>query len=170
MNYSAIKIPAAWESTSLQNHPDWIYTLSDQEVDELHIAADSCSDIPCESIGVEQFSISELSKTIKSKLIKQLETGIGCFLMRGLDPKKYNQSQIEKILFGMGLHFGTPMSQSVKGEKLHAVYNQGHRRSDAKARGTNTSFEIGFHNDPCDVAALMCVRKAVQGGGFLPEA
>lgn len=162
--YKKIDLPAAWNAELLQEHPDWCYTLTDLEISELEHAASAHSYNNYESLSIDKFVLPTLSRVIKDKFLEQLETGIGCLLLRGLEPLRYKPIQLENILYGLGLHFGTPLFQSMEGEKLHAVYSQNISRDDARARGTNTSFALGFHNDPCDVAGLLCVRNAKEGG------
>jgi len=165
MRYQVLNLPCAWTAAELQSHPDWIYNLSKSELREIDDGLRCCATQKTYmDISRDQFPIPQLAEKIHTTFLDRLENGIGAFLVRGLPIEKYTILELEKILYGIGLYFGIAVSQSTKGETLHHVYDQGYARDDEKARGTNTSVGIVMHNDTCDVPALLCVRKAQEGG------
>lgn len=155
---------AAWNAYQLYKHKDWIYQFTDQDLDEINQAIKLLGNEDYNEITRNEFPLEKLGELIEKKFSPQLENGIGVLLMKGINPSHYNDKQLKQLFWGLGLYFGTAVSQSVSGEKLHEVKDEGYQYGDKRARGTNTRVKLWFHNDPCDVAGLFCIRKAKSGG------
>lgn len=160
MTYDHISTAAAWTASELRNHPDWIYQLLPSEIAEIDQALAKQQNSAYQTIDQSSFPLKHLSKKIAQKFLPQLEDGIGTLLIKGIDINKYSLSELEKLFYGLGTHFGTAVSQSQQGETLHHVYDH---QVDG-ARGANSNVELCFHNDVCDVASLFAIRKAKEGG------
>ena len=156
--------PAAWNAKELSENPNWIYHLSDNELAELNTCLEKCRDIPTEDITRDTFPLHVLRKAIETQFSGQLEKGIGTLLIKGIDASQYSKHDLAKLLWGIGLYFGEAVSQSVAGERLHEVKDDGYDLQDPRARGTDTKAKLPFHSDPCDVAVLMGVYEAKSGG------
>jgi len=159
-----IELACAWNAKELTQNPDWIYVLSNQELSELNSALSHCRNLPFQEITKQDFPLEMLQRVLKEKFLQQLEMGIGTVLIKGINSSNFSEIEMGKILWGLGLYLGTAVSQSVKGEVLHEVKDDGYQLGHPKARGTNTNCKLWFHNDTCDVAVLMCVRTAESGG------
>jgi len=59
---------------------------------------------------------------------------------------------------------GSPMVQNAVGDLLGEVIDRGHDYQANNVRGYTTSAALGFHCDPADVVALLCVHPAREGG------
>lgn len=70
----------------------------------------------------------------------------------------------ERVHWGLGVHLGTPVSQSAKGEMIFHVANKGYQPADPRDRGPNSARALRFHSDRCDVLGFLCVRPAKSGG------
>lgn len=84
-------------------------------------------------------------------------------MLRGL-PLKYSPDDLCIVYWGIGTHLGTAVSQGGSGELLGVVKDMGVEVENTKLRGSKTAGELPFHGDRCDVAGLLCVRKARAGG------
>ena len=164
MKHKKIISPAAWNAKQLTTNPDWVYHLTANDLEELNKCLAICRDIPTEKITKNTFPLQQLKTSIETRFTDQLENGIGTLLIKGIASDKYSKLDFAKLLWGIGLYFGTAVSQSVAGELLHQVKDDGYDLQDPRARGTNTKAKLPFHNDPCDVAALMGVSSAKSGG------
>ncbi len=164
MSLQFVNTSTSWTANELKKHPGWIYSLSKFELEEINDAIFNSSDYGLEKINKTTFSIPSLSKRIYENFFPQLECGIGTLLIRGINIDNYTYDECEKLFYGIGAYFGVALPQSTNGETLHRVEDLGFHRDDDKARGTNTKSDICFHNDPCDVASLFCIRSAKQGG------
>ncbi|MCD6048359.1 MAG: TauD/TfdA family dioxygenase [Gammaproteobacteria bacterium] len=162
--YKKIISAADWSAKDLNKHNDWIYQLSQAELAEINHAVKNCSEKNYSDISQKDFPLPLLSQVIQNKFLAQLENGIGTLLLRGINPAQYSLEELYKLFWGLGLYFGTAVSQSPAGELIHEIKDQGYKIGEAKARGTNTSAALEFHNDPCDVAALFCIQDAINGG------
>lgn len=164
MKHKKIISPAAWNAKQLATNPDWVYHLTANDLEELNKCLAICRDIPTEKITKNKFPLQQLKTSIETRFTDQLENGIGTLLIKGIASDKYSKLDLAKLLWGIGLYFGTAVSQSVAGELLHQVKDDGYDLQDPRARGTNTKAKLPFHNDPCDVAVLMGVSSAQSGG------
>ncbi len=152
-------IPSAWTASSLKNNPDWTYHFTNTELAEI----DHTLNIYKQNPDNADFLLPSLQNKF-TEFSAQLENGLGTVFVKGIPTEKYDDNDLALIFSGIGYYLGQSVSQSTKGEHLHQVKDDGYSFSDKRARGTNTSFKLWFHNDPCDVAGLMCVRKAHSGG------
>ena len=95
----------------------------------------------------------------------QLEDGLGFQLIRGLPVDKYTDQQNRIIFWSLSLLVGHPDRQDKAGNRLHSVRDTGKDlKTDASARGYETSEELTFHNDGSDAFMLLCIKTAVSGG------
>lgn len=68
----------------------------------------------------------------------------------------------ELIFWRVGLAIGTPVSQSVMGDRLGHVIDV--TDVDPHARAYRRSEELSPHTDPGDVLSFLCIRPAAEGG------
>ena len=109
---------------------------------------------------------------------EELEFGLGLVRLKGLPVERYSHSQLKAIWFALGQHIGTPVSQSVTGDRMLGLTDEGSKAADrgaldadggdrpflaSRARAYSTG-ELRFHTDRADVVGLLCVRRAKQGG------
>ncbi|MCH8201006.1 MAG: TauD/TfdA family dioxygenase, partial [Chloroflexi bacterium] len=78
----------------------------------------------------------------------------------------YGIARTAAAFWGMGLRIGDPVSQNYKGHLLgHVLDLMGDSRDkDPTTRAYNTSSELDYHTDSCDVVVLLCLQKAKSGG------
>jgi hypothetical protein len=82
----------------------------------------------------------------------------GFVLLRGLPIHKYEPQLLRDIYWGLGCHWGTPITQNAAGDAFAELADHGRPSIADMARWP--------HSDPCDVAAVLCVCPARQGGSF----
>lgn len=93
---------------------------------------------------------------------EEVRNGKGLLVLRGLPVDRYSLDDIEQLYFGLGLHFGRPVSQNSMGELLTHVENVGDK--DRRERAYRNSRELELHTDRCDHVGMLCIRAAVDGG------
>lgn len=155
-------IPAAWTKADLLASKCFKYFLTEQNILELESALKACEGIPPTDIERADFCIPGLSARIQEVFLPQLKTGLGVLVLKGLNAENYSIEVLSKIHCILGLSFGNFQLQY--GHLLLKVEDKGYQFGDKNARNTNTSQKLWFHNDSCDVVALMCVREAKKGG------
>ena len=68
----------------------------------------------------------------------------------------------ELVFWRVGLEIGTPVSQSVMGDRLGHVIDM--TDVDPNARAYRRNEELSPHTDPGDVLSFLCIRPAAEGG------
>lgn len=168
---------ADWTSTELSKNPEFIYIISPEDINELNTALELCKEIEYTNIQPSNFPLSNFAKKINQKFLHQLEHGIGCLLIRGLDIKKYSSVQLEQLFWGIGLHFGIAVPQT-KTKKLLKKIQASKQNIDLSQETKNnpdsalaerfsyqdSTFKLWLHADPCDVTGLFCINQAKSGG------
>jgi hypothetical protein len=155
----AIDTPAVWHGEELFTRPDWLWTLSGSEIEELLRASDAA----LEDISQQSFVLPTMSRRLLA-IQDSLETGSGVTMIRGFPVGSVSEEQATRVFWGLVQHIGTPVSQSATGQRIFHVRDEGFRPDDPRARGPNTRRRLGFHTDRCDVIAFMCLRQAASGG------
>ncbi|WP_418319398.1 TauD/TfdA family dioxygenase [Piscinibacter sakaiensis] len=96
--------------------------------------------------------------------MSELEDGLGFCVLRGLPADRYTKDDMRLLYWGMGLHLGTAVTQSNRGDMLGDVRDFGVDTFAKKGRGYMSSQHLEFHADTCDVVCLMVLRVAKSGG------
>lgn len=157
---------SAWKGRALANRQDWIYTLTPAAIADLDatLARLRESPIALTDIRREHFPLPSVAHELAG-ISSELDSGRGFVVIRGLPFGKYDDDDIARIFWGLGTHFGFPISQNAAGDLLgHVRAIEGLKYMDKNVRGYQTSAELFFHNDNCDIVGLLCFRKAKSGG------
>ena len=109
------------------------------------------------------FPIGNSLRSLLNSMTRELEQGKGFCLVQGLPLDSYNETDIENLYYGLGLHLGTPVCQNPKGDLLGRVMNVGDLEN-KETRVYETNAYLPYHTDLSDVFGLICVRKAKTGG------
>ena len=154
---------AVWYGKELLDRPDWLVSLTNEDVDELASAMTATSITDGHDITAHAFRLPTLGPCVAA-IQDALETGSGATLIRGFPVERFSEQEATAIFLGLVQHIGTPLSQSAAGERLFHVRDAGFSLDDPRARGPNTRKRLSFHTDRCDVIAFMCLRQARTGG------
>jgi hypothetical protein len=156
---------ADWLGTKATDSNDWIHILTQQEILEIDAALQHClaGKVSIETLTKDNFPLLTLLELVE-KVQTELEDGWGIFLIRGLPTETYTKEQLRLIYWGLGLHLGTAVSQSKRGDLLGDVRDLGTPLDGPKFRGYTSSGELTYHADAADVTGLFCLRAAKSGG------
>tara|TARA_Y100001934_G_scaffold128227_2_gene155691 strand:- start:37519 stop:38550 length:1032 start_codon:yes stop_codon:yes gene_type:complete len=156
---------AVWTAADMAADKKWIYTLDALECSEIAKATESIKSGSrlLNTIGRKDFPLPRLSAAL-DQLNKELHTGRGCVLIRGLPVDDYDDISSQIAYWGIATHFGEPISQNSKGQHLAAVTDHGNDISLGNTRGYTTSAALHPHSDMCQMTGLLCIRPAAQGG------
>ncbi len=158
--------PGAWIGSKIQNDPSWIHRLADAEVAEIDAALAHVKRVEARiPFAVEHFPLPKLAAVL-DELLEEIENGRGFVLLRGIPRERYTDEECELIYWGLGVHWGNPVSQNARGHRLGHVRDEGRIFADPNARGYQTNQRMDFHCDllPVDVLGLFCLRAAKSGG------
>lgn len=97
-----------------------------------------------------------------SVLREEILHGRGMAILRGFPVDELSQDEIEIFYWALGMHLGSPVSQSVMGDRLGHVQDVSGR--DKNARAYRNSNELTPHTDPADILAFLCLKPAKSGG------
>lgn len=160
-----VDVAAAWRGHDLPALADLAAVLTASEVVEIEAAIERArrSGRPRAELSAADFPLPELAPRIQLWR-KQLSTGIGFQVIRGVPVKDWSQDDAELFFWCLGLHLGHPGGQNAQGDLLGHVADLGTQRDDAMVRLYQTASRIRFHCDAADVVGLLCLRKAKTGG------
>jgi len=160
-----LHVPSSWRGEDLLGREDWIHRLTPAEVEDLETAlaaARSCGK-PMGELARDDFPLTVLAGAVASWM-KELESGRGFINVKGLPVARYSEQDTELMLWGIGLHMGSAVSQNAAGDLLGHVRDTGADASDPTVRLYKTRVDLGFHSDGADVVALLCLRQGRSGG------
>ena len=160
--------PSAWTGREMRDRTDWIVTLTEEQVDEIEVAARrflSTGGDPGE-VRADDFPLPQLSRHL-AQLRETLLHGRGFEVIRGLPVAGYDQRLAATAFCGIGAHLGKARSQNAQGHVLGHVRDLGASPDDPNSRIYQTRARQTFHTDSADVVGLLCLREAREGGDSL---
>jgi len=158
--------PGAWIGPEIQHDESWIYHLDAPAVREIEAALAQIkragTRIP---FSADAFPLPRFSGEL-GRVLDEIEKARGFVVIRGIPRGRYSDEECELIYWGIGVHFGTPVSQNARGHLLGHVRDEGRIQADPSARAYQTNQRMDFHTDmlPIDVLGLFCLRTAKSGG------
>ena len=161
--------PSAWTAQELRDDASWIYGVTAAEAEEVERALlrTKRDGIPTYEIRARDFALPTFAPRLAA-MWAQVEGGRGIALMRGLPVHRYDLPDVERMYWGVMMHFGLAIPQNSKGDLLGHVQDTGakwgERRNGELVRGYVTNAMLPFHTDTADLVSLMCVRKSKAGG------
>ena len=157
--------PGNWRGSDFLENDDWVTQWTEQALRELTVAVATVkqSGKKPPRFGKEDFPLPTIADELQA-ILDDLETGNGFAVIRGILPDAFDEDEAEILFWGLMVHLGYPLSQNAMGNVLGHVRDMGLDIKDTKVRNYQTTAELFFHNDSCDVLMLMCRRTAKQGG------
>jgi len=167
--------PSNWRGEELAQSRSWIYDLMPAEVADLEraLAHAKSTRKPFTALRQQDFPLPFLATGI-AQWMRELEHGRGLIHVRGFpvgdpavrDPRSppHDTDDAALMLFGLGTHMGTAVSQNAAGDLLGHVRDTGASPTNPTVRLYRTRAALGFHSDGADVVALLCLRPGRSGG------
>jgi hypothetical protein len=157
--------PSAWLATELDRQDDWICALSDRDVDEIDDAVrrTRVRALRIQDIVKVDFPLPSLSVRLQ-RLRAAIKDGIAFGYIRGVPVARYDRETQLRVYWGLSRHIGDPVPQNRNGHLIGHVIDIGDTAADYNKRLTQSTAELAFHSDSCDVVGLMCVQTAKSGG------
>ena len=94
----------------------------------------------------------------------ELVGGRGFALVQGVPVEEMSAREREVAAVGLAAHVGEVVPQGAGRAPFMHVRDTGADPAGARTRSFEHSGRLGFHSDPSDVVALLCVRPAKTGG------
>lgn len=161
-----VEDPSEWTGAELAASDDWIFDLTEADIAELEAAIDGfeARGLDLLHVGVDEFPLGALEEKL-ARVKNQIIDGRGLALIRGMPVDRLGPERTAKAFWGIGLRVGDPVSQNARGHMMgHVTDMVGKDLDNPNNRGYQTSAELHFHGDSCDVVGLLCQRGAKSGG------
>jgi len=153
-----------WDGRELQSNKDWVFELTENEIQELQEAISSslASAKPLKDQSYLDFKFDKLSKRL-CELSKEINRGRGFTLIRGLSNTNWEDDELTRAYWLIGSFMGAAVPQNARADLLGHVIDL--RQDDpTTVRQYQTNAAQPFHSDSCDVVGLLCLRQAKRGG------
>jgi len=157
---------AAWKPAEMARDKSWIHELTGDDVAELEAAAGAVRARGLEMTEVrrEDFPLPNLAPKIAA-IKSEIMEGRGFALIRGIPVDRLGEDDASLIYWGIGAHMGEAAAQNRMADMLGHVRAQGRDwKTDANARGYQTTQHLPFHTDKSDLVGLLCLHHAKSGG------
>jgi len=157
--------PGNWKGSDFQDTENWLTHWSPQALQELNAAVAAVKKAGKTALNFtkDEFPLPSLADELQA-IRDDLEVDNGFSIIRGIPLDEFSDDEAEILFWGLMVHIGHPMSQNAKGHLLGHVRDLGLTTKDTKVRNYQTTEELFFHNDSCDVLMLLCRRVAKKGG------
>ena len=152
--------PAAWTASEIGSKENFAIDLDTRHIDALDRALAGVGRNLVE-ISRETFCLDSIGEDLEGWR-QTVRNGLGIVMLRGLPVDRYEPGDLERLYFGLGTHFGRPVSQSSMGDMVGEVINVGGK--DRRERAYRNSRELRLHTDRCDHIGMLCIRPAIEGG------
>jgi len=155
----------AWTVPQVMERDDWICRLGEVDVAEIDEAVrlTRTRGLAIQEIGRDDFPLGCLTTRLAA-LRAQIRSGLGFGYIKGLPVERYDRETLIRIYWGLCRHVGDPVTQNRNGHLVGHVIDVGDAVDDHNKRITQTSAELCFHTDSCDVVTLLCLNRALTGG------
>ncbi|MCX4792406.1 MULTISPECIES: TauD/TfdA family dioxygenase [unclassified Streptomyces] len=114
-------------------------------------------------ISRENFPLPTLGPFLK-RLTTELMDGRGFGLVQGVPVAELSEGQRDIAAVGIGCHVGYVVPQNPGKAALLHVRDVGADPRVPTTRSYQHSQKLGYHADPTDIVALLCIRPAKSGG------
>ena len=160
-----VKHPSAWTGASMRTRTDWVVDWPAEVVAELESAASS---LKAHGRGMPHFRREDFAlhaaRRFLADAMREVTQGRGFVLLRGLPIAKYDLETARNLYWGLGCHWGTPVTQNVAGDPIAEITDYGLDATQVGVKPSMTNAGQRPHSDPADVVALLCIRGAKSGG------
>lgn len=151
--------PTVWTGSDYPDKDSVSIKISPVEVAALNRAVELSLRRPLETL--KRLDFSDLSLVgLMVRIRKELIGGRGLVVLRGFPTD--NLGKLERMFWGLNQHLGTPVSQSVMGERIGHVLDRS--KDDPTARGYRQRYELTPHSDFQEIVSFLCARQGIAGG------
>ena len=153
-----------WRGAEVVERDSWRIRLGSAHRAELRAAVDAVESRGLEpgDFSNEDFPLPTLGPVLHG-LVGELMDGRGFALVQGAPVAGLSERQCDILALGIGRHVGRTVPQN-EGLQLQHVRDVGVDASGSTTRSYQHSGPLGYHADPNDIVALLCVRPAQSGG------
>jgi len=152
---------ADWRPDDLAD--DWRLPLTAEHQAEVLAAVAATARTRLTELSPETFPLATLGPVLKG-LSGRLHDGRGFTLLQGVPVGELDESGCERAAVGIACHVGGIVPQGPDDLPLLHVRDQGADPARPATRSYQHNRRLGYHADPTDIVALLCLRPAKSGG------
>lgn len=143
----------------------WNFALNDANRAELLAALGTAeaAGVPLDGISRTTYPLPTLGPELERVAI-DVTNGPGFTLVRGVPVNRLTEHQCDILALGTASYFGHIVAQGPHGAPLLHVRDEGVDPARPTTRSYQHNQRLGFHADPADIVALLCIRPARSGG------
>lgn len=158
--------PHAWRAADLADDGRWVVALDDDDVAQLEraLAVARATGKGMLALDPADFPLGDALRARLRDAVDRTQTGLGLAVMRGLPVGRWRVEDARLAYWGLGLHVGVARTQGRASHAMSDVRDEGLDYRGRDGRGYNTSAELDFHADFCDLVGLLCLADAREGG------
>ena len=157
-----VRTPQCWYGPDMARRPElWTHELAAEEVAEIEAAVARLDGVPILEIAREP--LPKLEGRL-ARIREEVLHGIGFQVIRGLPVGRWTVGRAAAAFWLLGLYLGEAVSQNGKGHVLGHVRDLGLDYARPETRGYQTNARLPYHTDESDLACLLCLRTAREGG------
>ncbi len=158
--------PCAWTAHDVEQENSWILRLNAEEIDGFQTALAHAKTVDKPLLAMEQadYPLPAASRAALDRAIATTQQRWGMCLVKGFPVDTWDEDETRLSYWGMALYMGVGRTQNRASQILNDVRDTGGSYKVTGGRGYNTNAELDFHQDSCDVVALLCRRTARSGG------
>ena len=157
--------PADWRAEDFADE-QWVDVLGEEEKRELEAAARALPDDEAQWLTMSRSDL-DMPKLMPrlAAVSAELDRGRGFALLRGIKLPSTDEDYAYRVNWILALALGDVIAQNAQGEVIGAVQALVEANDNGiNTRGYVSNAELRFHCDGGDVASLLCVRQAPEGG------
>ncbi len=141
---------SAWTAAEMRGSRDWVVQLPAAVIAELETAAEAlhASGTTAPAFRRKDFPLPRAAAFL-ADVMHEVYWERGFVLLRGLPIHKYGHELLRDLYWGLGCHWGTPITQNVAGDAFTELAGYG--------KPSIADMASWPHSDPCDVAAVLCI-------------
>lgn len=160
-----VESAADWRGGQIADDPDWRLPLSNAHREEVLAALVVAQDanIALHDISPEVFPLPTLGVELK-RLAGDVANGRGFALVQGVPVDGLTEEQCILVAVGISAHIGDLVPQGTERAPVMHVRDHGADSASSTTRSYQHNGRLGFHADPTDVVALLCLQPARSGG------
>jgi hypothetical protein len=155
----------AWRRDSFKSPQDYIVEFNDADRSEVLAAVDAAHRkgrlTPAHALGPEAFRFKRLSERLR-RAYDEVRSGYGFIVLRGLPIDGVTLDEFIAAVWGVGTHFGHPLSQNAQGELIGHVIDA--TSEEQTPRMFRSNLELRLHTDVTAMISLACWHKSESGG------
>ena len=152
----------AWTVPEVMQRDDWICRLAPSDVAEIEAAVGHAPARARHPGDRARRLPARPADDAARRLRAQIRSGLGFGYIKGLPVERYDRETLIRIYWGLSRHIGDPITQNRNGHVVSHVIDVGDTAQDHNRRLTQSTAELCFHTDSCDVVGLLCINRAKE--------